>query len=172
MWEINNNNQIITFLLSLCLGAICCAIYDIVRALRKVCLNSLLAITVGDILLWVFYALLTFIFLIARTNGEIRGYVLICELFGFILFRISVSKFLYSFLKFLFEGINAVIQKINKILGAFYIKIEHFTYKAVKFIIKILKRVKKLLKNAIQLLYTDKNIVHMEKAINETKTET
>ena len=172
MWEINNNNQIITFLLSLCLGAICCAIYDIVRALRKVCLNSLLAVTIGDILLWVLYAFLTFIFLIARTNGEIRGYVLICELLGFALFRISVSKFLYCFLKFFFENINVIIQKSNKIAGYFYIRIECFTYKAVKFIIKIFKRAKKLLKNTVQLLYTNKKIMHMEKAINETKTET
>ncbi len=172
MWEINNQNQIITFLLSLCLGAICCAIYDIVRALRKVCLNSLLAITVGDILIWIFYAFITFIFLMSRTNGEIRGYVLFGELVGFILFRISVSKVTCYFLDFIFEKTRSVIQKLNLVLNTFYIKIECLFLKAFQFFIKIVKTIKKLLKNTVKLLYTDRNIEIMEKTINETKTET
>lgn len=170
MWEINNHNQIITFLLSVCLGVLCCAIYDIVRALRKVCLNSLLAITIGDILLWIFYAFITFIFLISRTNGEIRGYVLLGELLGFVLFRISISKFFYLFFKIIFQKLKAITQKINMLLSGFYIKIEHTAHKVLHFLIKMLKAVKKLLKNTVKLLYTKKNIVSMEKTINETKT--
>lgn len=172
MWEINNQNQIITFLLSLCLGALCCALYDIVRAMRKVCLNSLLAITVGDILLWIFYAFITFIFLMSRTNGEIRGYVLFAELLGFVFFRISVSKVIYWFFNFIFQKIKVIMQKINFVLSAFYTKIEHLVLKAFQFLIKMLKTVKKLLKNTVKLLYTNKNIASMEKTVNETKTET
>lgn len=145
-------------------------IYDVVRALRKVCLSSLLAITIGDILLWIFYAFITFIFLMSRTNGEIRGYVLLGELLGFVLFRISISRFFYLFLKFVFEKLNKIIQKINMVLSAFYIKIECLALKVIRLLIKILKTVKKLLKNTVKLLYTNKNIVSMEKAVNETKT--
>lgn len=172
MWEINNHNQIITFLLSVCLGVLCCAIYDIVRALRKVCLNSLLAITVGDILLWIFYAFITFIFLISRTNGEIRGYVLLGELLGFSLFRMSISKIFYLFFKLVFRRLKVIIEKLNMVLNAFCTKIERFALKVLQFLIKILKTIKKLLKNAVKLLYTNRNIVSMEKSINETKTET
>ncbi len=172
MWEISNYDQVNTFLLSVILGGLCCVIYDILRALRKVCLNSFWAITIGDILLWIFYAFVTFIFLIARTNGEIRVYVLLGELTGFILFRISISKFLFSALKFIFVKTAVLNHKICELLFVIYTKIECLAMQAGKFALKILKRVKKLLKNARKLLYTNKNIASVENVLDETKTET
>ena len=172
MWEINSYDQSISFLFSLGLGAVFCVLYDIIRSMRKVCLNSFLAVTIVDILLWIVYAFLTFIFLISRTNGEIRGYVIFGEFVGFVLFRISVSKFLYLLLSFIFEKIALIKFKINKVVDAFYIKIELYILKMIKYIFKFFKSVKKLLKNTYKLLYTDKNIVNLENISNETKTET
>lgn len=169
MWEISNYNQIISFLLSLGLGAVFCVIYDVVRAVRRVGFNSSFAITVGDILLWVFYAFVTFIFLIARTDGEIRGYVLLGELLGFMTLRISVSVWIYKTLSFIFIKISLGFQKIFKCIKTFCIKIE-------KIILKIrtsfLKKCKKTLENTRKLLYTNKNISDTEKTLNETTTQT
>lgn len=172
MWEINNQQQIISFLLSVCLGVLCCIIYDIIKASRNVCFNSLLAITLSDILLWIFYAFTTFLFLIARTNGEIRGYVLIGEMIGFFLCRVSISKLVYSIFKFIFQNLYTLLQKINTSVVIFYTKFERILLKAFKLFIKILKSIKKLLKNTVGLLYTNVNIFNAEKSINETKTET
>lgn len=171
MWEINNYDQIITFLLSCCIGVIFCVIYDIIRAMRRVGMNSLLVITIVDIFIWVFYAFVTFIFLIARTNGEVRSYVLFGELLGFILFRLSISKFIVSFLGFVFLKIAKINACIQKILWAFYVKLECVSLKLLEVVSKIFKSVKKLLKNVFELLYTNKNIVNSEKIQNETKTE-
>ena len=124
MWEISNSNQIISFLFSMCLGAIFCIIYDVIRAVRKVCLSSFFAITVTDILLWVFYAFVTFIFLIARTDGEIRGYVLIGELLGFVIIRVSISVWVYKAMVFVFVQISLIKQTVIKCVKTIYCKIE------------------------------------------------
>lgn len=171
MWEISNFNQTITFLLSLCVGGLFCALYDIIRAARKVCLNSFLAVQITDILLWAVYAVVTFIFLISRTNGEIRGYVLVGEALGFLLFRISLSRLLFPTLKFIFLTASKISKKIGGFLSNFYIKFESLILKLGKSLFKIYKSAKKLLKNVRRLLYTNKNIDSMEKTLNETKTK-
>ena len=158
MWELSNYNQLITFVLSVCTGAICCAFYDVIRAMRRVCLNSLLAITIGDVLLWIFYAFVTFVFLISRTNGEIRVYVLLGEFLGFVLFRATISKVLFPTFRFLFIKLSVLISKISELLDMLYSKFEHLFSKILKLLIKICKSAKKLLKNIFKLLYTNINI--------------
>ena len=171
MWEINNYNQIITFALSLCLGGIFCALYDVIRAVRRAGFNSFWAVTVTDILIWVIYAFTTFIFLIARTNGEIRGYTLIGEALGFSLFRISFSRVLFPVLSFIFINMAAIGRKTSGYISGFYIRFEALLLKLWKDSSKFFKRAKKLLKKVCLLLYTNKNIINTEKTSDETKTE-
>lgn len=171
MWEISNYNQTITFLLSLCLGGIFCALYDIIRAARKVCFNSFWAVQFTDILTWILYAFVTFVFLVARTNGEIRGYVLIGEALGFVLYRISLSKLLFPIFKFVFIKAMAVNKKNTQLISRFYIKFEALTLKIWDGAFKIFKSAKKLLKIGCRLLYTNRNIANTEKKLNETKTK-
>ena len=76
MWEISINDQILTLLYSLCLGVILCVYYDIFRAFHKAGFDSPFQVFIGDILYCVTAAFATFLFLLSRTNGEIRGYVL------------------------------------------------------------------------------------------------
>ncbi len=153
------------------MGGVFCALYDIIRAVRKVCLNSFWAVQLTDILLWVIYAFATFIFLISRTNGEIRGYVLVGEALGFGLFRVSLSRLLFPAFKFILLTTSKISKIISGFLSAFYIKFESLILKFGKSIFKISKSAKKLLKNVRRLLYTNKNIDSMEKTLNETKTK-
>ena len=159
MWEISNNNQIITFVLSIALGGVFCLLYDVVRAIRKVGLNSTFAVNVSDILIWVVFAFATFIFLMARTNGEIRGYVLCGELLGFVLMRISISKVLYKLLLVIFLKITSVKRKIDRCFYTFVIKVEKRLLKELKYVPKIFKSIKKFLKNTVKMLYNKTNIV-------------
>lgn len=108
--------------------------------------------------------------MIARTKGEVRGYVLFGELFGFVLFRISISKLIVPILSFVFIKIADINLVIRKIINDFYEKIESVILKMITYIFKMLKSVKKLLKNTLGLLYTNKNIINAEKTQNETKT--
>lgn len=171
MWEIDNYSQIITFVLFLCLGAVFCIVYDVIRAMRKVCINSFLAVTVTDILIWILYAFTTFIFLISRTNGEIRGYTLVGEALGFLLCRVSFSRILFPVLRLVFVKIAMAKKKTARYIGWFYIKFEALILKFGKRVSEIFKSAKKLLKNALKLLYTNKNIADAENSLNETKTK-
>lgn len=176
MWEINITDQIITFGLSLCLGALLCVFYDIIRALRKAGFNSFTAVFFTDIIFWLFSAFVTFIFLIVRTNGEIRGYVLLSELLGFILFRISLSKLLFKMLSFIFVWVTKIKDIIYTKTYLCFDRIEAITLKifckGFIFFKRALKSAKKLLKKVLCLLYTNKNNENTENVLNETKTET
>jgi len=171
MWEINAYNQTVSFVLSLGLGAMFCILYDIIRAMRKVCLNTFWSVFFTDILIWLIYAFATFIFLVARTNGEIRGYILVGEFLGFALFRISISRFLFSVLSLVFVKTAAVKKAISSCVSKFYIKFETLGLKVWQGLSKFFKSVKKLLKNTLKLLYTNKNIANTENTLNETKTK-
>lgn len=174
MWEINLNNQFATLIYSLVLGIVLCVFYDILRALRKVGFNSFLAVFMADFLFWVLSAFATFLFLTARTYGEIRGYVLIGELFGFLLARFTVSKLTLPFFKFIFVYIKRFFILFDKLLSAVYLKIDRLFSKIGAFAVKIfniaVKSIKKLLKNVCKVLYTNKNNCDAEYVLDETKT--
>lgn len=136
--------------------------YDVVRAFRKIGLNSVFAINVCDLLIWIVYAIVTFIFLIARTNGEIRGYVLFGELLGFVLVRYTFSKLWYRFLSFGFLKLASIKRKGDERFYRFAEKVEQRVLKSLKYIPKFLKSIKKFLKNTVRMLYNKMNIVDKE----------
>lgn len=174
MWEINVCNQFLTFVYSLILGGLLCFSYDFIRAIRKSGFNYFIAVFFTDIIFWIISAFVTFIFLISRTNGEIRGYVIFGELVGFILFRITISKFIFYFFTVIFKLIIKCHSKIVIIFDAIYKKTADIFSKIwalmVKFLKSALKSIKKLLKIRHKVLYTNKNNADAEYVLNETKT--
>ncbi len=175
MWEINIGNQTLSFLLSMCLGCLMCVLYDIIRAVRKVCLNSFWAVLFTDVFLWVFYAVITFIFLMSRTNGEIRGYILLGELLGFVAFRISLSRLIFPIMSFAIIKTSAISKKVRNMINNIYVRIEALIFEIWQQVCKkikmAVKTAKKLLKNGHKLLYTNKNNTNAENSFDETKTK-
>lgn len=147
MWEISVNGQVISFLLSLILGAMYCALYDILRALRKHGRNSYFAVFFEDITFWLIAAFGTFIFLLSRTSGEIRGYVIAGHLIGFVIFRFTLSRFTFK----IFCAVFKFLKKIKHILSLVFNKLadvcENFSncvFEGIKKIFKIIpKKIKK-----------------------------
>ncbi len=173
MWEINISNQFLTLLYSICLGAILCFFYDFLRASRKTGFNSFIAVFITDILFWIISAFVTFIFLMSRTNGEIRGYVLVGQLIGFVISRLTVSRFILLFFVFLFNLIKNLNRLLNKAFNVVYSKTDKILLKIFKIIKKtlktLIKSIKKLLKNRHKLLYTNVNNYDAEYVFNETE---
>ncbi|MBQ6713923.1 MAG: hypothetical protein IJN15_00055 [Clostridia bacterium] len=162
MWEISINNQIITFLLSLVLGCVLCAFYDTFRSIRKVGFNSFTATFISDLVFWIVSGFITFLFLIARTNGAPRGYVFLTALMGFIIFRATLSRFWIGILVFLIKNIVGFLRFIYTWFYRFWDKT---TYLLHKLLLKIIKRgkrwlqkLKKLLKYRYNMLYTKRNV--------------
>ncbi len=175
MWEINVGDQFLTFLYSMLLGGILCAFYDILRALRRSGFDSYISVFISDFLFWIINALLTFIFLISRTNGEIRGYVLVAQLLGFVLFRLTLSKLTFPAFNFIIGLTVKIVSRASWLTVVFCDKIEELLSSTTAFIVKIFKKgvkmVKKLLKNGSALLYTKKNNQDLRSAVNGSKTE-
>ena len=93
MWEINNSFQIFTFLASIIVGIIYCAFYDIFRALRYVKNFNNFIVFIQDIFYFFIISVTTFIYLLSTTNGQIRFYVLVGILLGFIIFLTTFSRY-------------------------------------------------------------------------------
>lgn len=161
MWEISINDQMLTLLYSLCLGVILCVFYDVFKAFHKAGFDSPLQVFIGDILYCVIAAFATFLLLLSRTNGEIRGYVLVATLVGFIITRFTLSHITVFLFTKILVFITGVWQFLNYnilrflIIGGRYIG--RFFKKIIKKMSTALKYIKKLLKSAIHLLYTKKN---------------
>ena len=136
MWEISVNDQVLTFIYSLVLGMMICTFYDILRALRKTGSRSYLSVFIGDLLFWIVSAFVTFIFLLSRTNGEIRGYVLISMLLGFTLWRFTLSRpNFYVFvcvMGFIRRILGKAIHFINDCTDKLAVLLSKFTGKMIK----------------------------------------
>ena len=151
MWEISNSLQLINFGWSVVLGILFCVIYDILRALRKVIEFSTLGVFFQDIFFSLIVAFATFTYLLSVTNGELRGFIFIGIIFGFLLSRVSFSLVFVPFLRWIIGLIYGIFSVVSNWI---YATFDHFTENILKFSVKRGKDFKKLLKNVCKLLYT------------------
>jgi len=120
MWEISNNLQIFGLLRAVLLGCIFCFLYDFLRAFRKTVKCSDLAVFWQDIFYFSFCSPVTFLFLLAVTNGEMRAYVFFGIALGFICFRIIFSFFVLKILNFLFGLIKKMYLYLSHFFNMFF----------------------------------------------------
>ncbi len=150
MWEISTNLQLLNFFRSVIFGLIVSLFYDILKGLRQNRLNSLIIVLFLDLLFFLVLTPAMFCFLIATTNGQLRGYILIGTLIGFLIYRHTISKllfkFYFKFLKYIFKVAVFLKYKINTFIDRTYqiiLKIINFISKIIK---KTLNSFKKVLK--------------------------
>ena len=146
---------------ALLLGAILCFIYDIIRATRVLGADSFVAVFIGDVFFWLVSAVAVFIFLVATTNGEIRGYVLMSCAVGFLFYRFTIGRIVFSLVKVLLCFIARVIKKASDISARFCLFMEGYLNRFFAKVIDSLKAafmaVKKVLKNVCCMVYTNKD---------------
>ncbi len=153
MWEISAVLQIQSFIYSIILGAIFSLIYDFFRTYRNIKTHSSITVFLEDIFYFFIISIITFIFLLSTTNGEIRFYILFGILFGFIIFHIFFSKYILRCLLYLFNKIKRFLILIKKLIYRFFNKIDYYSMIFLKFILKCFKKV---LKTVTKLLYTNR----------------
>ncbi len=156
MWEISNISQAVSFLYSIILGIIYALFYDFFRAVRIVKPQTAFSVFLQDLLYFFITAIVTFIYLLALTNGEIRAYVLVGILIGFLLFIFTISKYYIIALTFV---LKLIFNFINLILKGFYIIIGKLDLLITIFLKNTLKCFKKGLKRLITLLYTNRKSI-------------
>ncbi len=148
MWEISSSDQALSFLLSAALGAAACAFYCIFRAVRREHGCGRLRVFFQDLVFWLVFTLATYCFFLLRCCGEVRGYVYLGELAGFVLFYVALAKPITAIFGFLYRCADRVWRLLcllgNKTLWLLCMGIE----KTADFTVKITKIFKKKKKRA------------------------
>lgn len=142
MWEISLNSQLTNFLYSVILGLFAAVFYDIIKGFRIARGNSFLNTFLLDLLYFLLFTPVLFCFLIATTNGQLRGYILIGVIVGFLLFRYTISKFLFKwYLK--------ILKKFFKLAVLFNAKINLFFDCIFEIGLKIFKMFSEIIKKRL-----------------------
>ena len=145
MWEIDLADQITSFLLSLPLGIILSVAFFTLEALNIANGNSKIRIWISDILYFAAAGFVTFCYLLLRSNGEVRGYILVGEGIGFLIFKALFSKYYVKILLWIIGFVKSVFDRIVQTVNGFFNKI----------ICEIQKSLKKLENNKKKRLKTE-----------------
>lgn len=146
MGHIDVVQEVLTFLMSIGLGAAYCILYDIVRALHKTFVKGFFEVLVLDLTFWTVLTFCSFFFNILRCLGQVRLFVLIGHLIGFLLLKATFSRFVFAALVKLMSVFGVVLRKISDCAAGFLFSVE-------KNIKKRLQNAKKLLQHNMGLLY-------------------
>ncbi len=161
MWSISFADQTLTFFLSLLFGAVLCLLYDLFRLFRLSHKPSAPGIFLQDVLYFVLCGFLTYCFFIVRCSGEIRGYVLLGELLGFLACRCTLSAVLLWLARHIYRILRRIFRVLLRPLRAAVLFLRKKWTPVYAFLRKIpyfgVKTAKKLLKGSGHLVYNLSN---------------
>lgn len=151
MGHIDVTEEVITFLMSVCLGCAFCFLYDIVRALHKTTVSGFFEVLVLDLVFWTILTFCTFSFLVLRCAGMVRLYVIIGELCGFTAVRLTLSKIIVLLFSAVFSFAASVFGRFSDCLLKVTVGFENFLKKIVQSSKKLLQHYTVLLYNQLKL---------------------
>lgn len=112
--------QVSVFFMAILCGLIIGVINELFRFLRYMGVNSTIAIFIQDILFMGIVAFLSFFFSLCYNKGEIRFFILVGELFGFLIFRYTIGLLtgkLFLFLRFCIRKIVKLCRNIKNAIS-------------------------------------------------------
>lgn len=148
MWEISLKQQVISFLYALLVGFVWALFFDFFRAFRKISSHSAILIFIEDLFSFLVFTFVTFMLLMARCNGEVRGYIIVAEAGGFFAYRFMLSRFVMRILSFCFSFFAKVFHAFNNLVERFGCFLEEKTGKVWGNIKKLIKKLKVMRKNS------------------------
>lgn len=125
MYNVHQSEQTVIFLSSLGVGFLLGVLYDVFRAIRLSITKSRTATIIFDILYFLTFGFLSYIFILALNKGEIRAYIIIGEIIGGLFYYFSF-------------GIVAV--KLTDKFIAVVKRIKSFIFTVISFPFKLLYR--------------------------------
>lgn len=132
MWEIGLNHQALTVVLSVFVGFVFCLIFDTIKAIRVFLKLKTFGVFISDVLFFIIISPLEFCFLLSRSFGEIRGFILVAQVMGFFCFRSLISK---TYIKLLIFLLN-ILRKASDLVGRTFQVFSEKVDKIVKFFLK------------------------------------
>lgn len=126
MSQVNIVDELYIFLIAINYGLIIGGIYDFYRVFRYFSKPKKILTAIEDILFWIIVTLIVFTFLVRKTDGIIRGFVLLGFIIGYSFYFKVISKYSYLLLKKIFKLIFDLISEIIKIILYPFRKISNF----------------------------------------------
>ena len=164
MWIVSNNNQLISFLVSVLFGVFFCLFYDILRSIRIIGYKSVLGIAVQDVFFCVAAAFITFMLMLRYTCGEVRFYIIFAVVLGFAVCNYTISPFFRGLLTFILKKICLVFGAINKVFKRLKFKTVLLFDKIHIFLKKYAKTLKNHLKQKRKIVYTNTDVKNRKDA--------
>lgn len=148
MWEIAVSLQVQAFFAAVIFGALLCLVYDLLRASRLTGADGFAAVLAGDLVYSLLAAVLTFLFLLVFTGGQVRFYALAGLASGFALCRVTLSRLWLRFAVWLFSLVRRLAGLFSRVRARFWGVFCLGIDKIVLFWKKICKKLRKTKKNS------------------------
>ncbi len=177
MKQVEVASQAIFFLQSMLLGAALGVLYDVFRILRLAFPKGKVVIFFQDLLFFGVAAVATFVFLEGTQSGEIRLFIFIGEILGFVLYYFTVGQIVFKASKSMIAFVKKLLLVLFHILIYPFVKLfggicQYLLRPIGLFFGKILKkmgnRIKYGLKHCGHVLYNETYIKHKQKKLNRT----
>lgn len=161
MYSVPQNQQLLIFLASIGLGFALGILYDVLRTIRLTIWRSKASIIIFDILYFIIVGFVSFLFILAMNKGEVRLYIPLGEVIGWLFYYLSfglvairITDVLVKFIRWLFSLIFKIIsfpfKLIFRLISGLLRRLLRHLIKIKKFLLKI---VKKLLQKARIYVY-------------------
>ena len=163
--EISIAGQTLAFIESIICGAALGVVFDLFKLTRKIIKNKII-IAVEDIIFLVICALTSFSFMLRVSSGEIRIFIILGIIIGFIMYYFSVSVIvnkIFDLLEKLLKGFFKIVKiiifiPIYKIM-LFFIRIIHkMAEKPYKLLKKVMRNFGISLKSTVTMMYNKETI--------------
>ncbi|WMJ23661.1 spore cortex biosynthesis protein YabQ [Paludicola sp. MB14-C6] len=125
-------SETITFLSACLLGAVLGVIYDLFRISRIAVKTCNVIIFIEDIIFFVIVTLSSFIFIVMKNDGVLRGFLIIGELLGALAYFSTASILIMKAAKFIIKIVKAILKFLYKLLIQPFVKLFIWLYRKIK----------------------------------------
>lgn len=109
-------NQAYVFLCCVLGGMIIAFIYDVFRIRRKAIKTNNLIVYFEDFVYWILVALVLFAVVYISNDGELRGYLIIGDFIGIILYSLLLSRIIMTVFLFIINLVYKILRTVCIIL--------------------------------------------------------
>ena len=90
--------QVSTFLTAMVIGVVLCLLYECFRVVNALLKFNEKRVFFEDIIYFILCAILTFLHILVTNQGEIRIYIILGQLTGWLIYRFTIGRIVYPFI--------------------------------------------------------------------------
>jgi spore cortex biosynthesis protein YabQ len=125
-------SESITFLSACLWGAALGVVYDLFRISRIAIKTCNVIIFIEDIIFFVIVTLSSFIFIVMKNDGVLRGFLIVGELLGALVYFSTISIIIMNAARVIIKVIKAFLKFMYKLLIRPFVKLFQWIYRKTK----------------------------------------